>query len=197
MYENGRKLGHAQRATPALWLLPVSRVLLPGAVSDRCRQPVFLVEFAPAANRVVVHRQRHRALSAASPLIRQHDCNGTARRPRLAASKKASNFLKDMLSLRRGRPTPKSPPALPPGLAGRVEPFARDRPRGISNAKLPSATRWPPFEGSCGARRMYQCPGLTRMAWKFQPPPARDSRKRSATRHKIRKVEVRPSDHRD
>jgi hypothetical protein len=112
-------------------------------------------------------------------------------------SKKASNFFKDMLSLRRGRPTPKSPPALPSALAGRVEPFARDRPRGILNAKLPSATRWSPFEGSCGARRMYQCPSLSRMAWKFQPPSARDSRKRSATRHKIGKAEVRPSDHRD
>jgi len=30
-----------------------------------------------------------------------------------------------------------------------------------------------------------------RMAWKFQPPSWKDSRKRSATRHKIRKVELR------
>jgi len=95
--------------------------------------------------------------------------------------KRRATFFKDMLSLRRGRPTPKSPPAFPSGLAGRVEPFARDRPRGIPNARLPSATRWPPFEGSYGARRMYQCPGLTRMAWKCQPPFGRESRKRSVS----------------
>jgi len=82
-------------------------------------------------------------------------------------------------SLRFGRPIPKSPAA-----------FARDRPRGITNANLPSATPWPPFEGSSGARRIYQCPGTARMAWKFQPPSWKDSRKRSATRHKIRKVEL-------
>ena len=83
-------------------------------------------------------------------------------------------------SLPFGRPIPKSPAA-----------FAQDRPRGITNANLPSATPWPPFEGSSGARRIYQCPGTTRMAWKFQPPSGKDSQKRSATRHKIRKVEVR------
>jgi hypothetical protein len=83
-------------------------------------------------------------------------------------------------SLRFGRPIPQSPTA-----------FARDWPRGITNANLPSATPWPPFEGSSGARRIYQCPGMTRMAWKFQPPSGKDSRKRSATRHKIHKVELR------
>jgi hypothetical protein len=62
-------------------------------------------------------------------------------------------------SLRFGRPIPKSPAT-----------FARDRPR----AKLPSATPRPPFEGSSGARRIYQCPGMTRMAWKFQPPSGID-----------------------
>src|SRR5208283_3514049 len=38
-------------------------------------------------------------------------------------------------SLRYGRLIPKSQAA-----------FARDQPRGITNANFPSATRWPPFE---------------------------------------------------
>jgi hypothetical protein len=39
--------------------------------------------------------------------------------------------------------------------------------------------------------RIYQCPGTTGMTWKFQPPSAKDSWKRSATRYKIRKVELK------
>ncbi len=117
-------------------------------------------------------------------------------------SKKPSNFFNDILSLRRGRPTQKSPAAFPSGLDGRGEPFARDPPRGIPNAKLPSARpsfsdAMLPFEGSSGARRMDQCPGMTRMARIFQPPSGRDSRQHSAMRHKIRNVEFRPSNHRD
>src|ERR1019366_4843986 len=49
---------------------------------------------------------------------------------------------------------------------------------------LHSATPSPQFEGFSGARRFYQCPGTTRMVWKFQPPSGKDSQKRSATRHK-------------
>src|SRR5208283_1797232 len=62
--------------------------------------------------------------------------------------------------------------------------LARDRPRGIRNANLHSATPSPQFEGFSGARRIYQSPGATRMVWKFQPPSGKDSQKRSATRHK-------------
>ena len=83
-------------------------------------------------------------------------------------------------SLRHGRPIPKSRTA-----------FARDQPLGIINAKLPAAAPWPPFEGSSGARRVFQCPGIRRTVWKFQPLSWKNPRKRFATRHQIRKAELR------
>jgi hypothetical protein len=62
----------------------------------------------------------------------------------------------------------------------------RDDAHRLFDGGLPSL----PFEGYSGARRIYQCPGTTGMTWKFQPPSAKDSWKRSATRYKIRKVEL-------
>ena len=83
-------------------------------------------------------------------------------------------------SLRFGRPIPTSPPT-----------FAPDRPRGITNANPHSATSSPQFEGFSGARRIYQCPGSTQIAWKFRSTSGKDSLKRSATLLKTRKVELR------
>ncbi len=62
----------------------------------------------------------------------------------------------------------------------------RDDAHRLFDGGLPSL----PFEGYSGARRIYQCPGTTGMTWKFQPPSGKDSWKRSATRYKIRKVEL-------
>jgi hypothetical protein len=69
--------------------------------------------------------------------------------------------------------------------------FVQDRPGGIVNANLPSATPSPLFEGRSGARRVFQCRGIGRTAWKFQPPSWKDSPTRFATQRKIRKVELR------
>jgi len=124
----------------------------------------------------IVGRSKRRFRKAARILASRRNGNG----PISPSHGRRRRCLGCFRSLRFGRPIPKSPAA-----------FARDRPRGITNANLPSATPWPPFEGSSGARRIYQCPGTARMAWKFQPPSWKDSRKRSATRHKIRKVELR------
>ena len=66
----------------------------------------------------------------------------------------------------------------------------RDPPPGITNANLHSVMPSPPSEGCSGARRVFQCLGIPRTMWKFQPPSWKDLPTRYATRRKIPKVEL-------
>ena len=69
-------------------------------------------------------------------------------------------------SLHFGWRIPKSPSA-----------FARDPPPGITNANLHSVMPSPPSAGCSGARRVFQCLGIPRTMWKFQPPSWKDHRR--------------------
>ena len=82
-------------------------------------------------------------------------------------------------SLHFGWRIPKSPSA-----------FARDPPPGITNANLHSVMPSPPSERCSGARRVFQCLGIPRTMWKFQPPSWKESPMPYATRRKIHKVEL-------
>ena len=61
----------------------------------------------------------------------------------------------------------------------------------ITNANLHSVMPSPPSEGCSGARRVFQCLGIPRTMWKFQPPSWKDLPTRYATPRKIPKVELK------
>ena len=122
----------------------------------------------------LVHRKQH---SRSAARISASKLNGNG--PTSLSRERRRRCSECSPSLHFGWRIPKSPSA-----------FARDPPPGITNANLHSVMPSPPSEGCSGARRVFQCLGIPRTMWKFQPPSWKDLPTRYATPRKIPKVEL-------